>query len=360
MTWLVYLDNVPLSGIIRIRDMMYSVQRSFPPRSGRRQLRLARHREVGDGSGDCREQDALRPDRPVVPRLRELIAAKLRDKNRIPIEDPEDVLVTNGGIHGLYIVCHALLDPGDEVLVPDPEWPPTAGNMRSRAGCRSPCRLHEALGWRYDLDELESKITPKTRVLYLNSPQQPDRWRPDPSRPRAAGGDRARARPVGDFRRGLRGRRLRWRARQHRVAAGDVRANDPALHVQQVVRDDRAAARLRRHQGHEAMRDRAKKMLFYTTSNIASVVQFGGIGALEGPQDCIEEFRDGAAGAARSVLQRPRASWRATSSRGSRLPARSTPSCASIRAGATASEPGPGRQAGERRMDRCPGGWSST
>src|SRR5262249_16785888 len=40
-----------------------------------------------------------------------------------------------------------------------------------------------------------------------------------------------------------------------------------------------------------AIRDRAKKVLFYTASNIASVVQFGGIGALEGPQDCIDSFR---------------------------------------------------------------------
>ena len=46
-----------------------------------------------------------------LPRLRELIAAKLRDKNRIPVDDPDDVIVTNGGIHGLYIVCQALLEP---------------------------------------------------------------------------------------------------------------------------------------------------------------------------------------------------------------------------------------------------------
>ena len=58
-----------------------------------------------------------------VPRLRELIAAKLRHKNRIPVDDPEDVLVTNGGIHGLYMICQALLEPGDEVIIPDPEWP---------------------------------------------------------------------------------------------------------------------------------------------------------------------------------------------------------------------------------------------
>ena len=57
-----------------------------------------------------------------------------------------------------------------------------------------------------------------------------------------------------------------------------------------------------------AIRDRAKKILFYTASNVASVVQFGGIGALEGPQDCIEDVPRRAAGAARSVLQRhPRA-----------------------------------------------------
>src|SRR5262249_1260687 len=40
------------------------------------------------------------------------------------------------------------------------------------------------------------------------------------------------------------------------------------------------------------IRERAKKVLFYTASNIASVVQFGGIGALEGPQDCIDDFRE--------------------------------------------------------------------
>ena len=76
-----------------------------------------------------------------------------------------------------------------------------------------------------------------------------------------------------------------------------------------------------------AIRDRAKKVLFYTASNIASVVQFGGIGALEGPQDCIEDVPRGAARAARSVLRRPRASSAGDSSPASRPPARSTRSC---------------------------------
>src|SRR5215510_6966809 len=101
-----YLDSVPFSGIIRIRDMMYSVKDPF---------RL----DQGDVSFDSPETVKSAMVRAIaenrthylqttgVPRLRELIAAKLRDKNRIPIDDVEDVLVTNGGIHGLYLICCA-------------------------------------------------------------------------------------------------------------------------------------------------------------------------------------------------------------------------------------------------------------
>ena len=66
-----------------------------------------------------------------VPRLRELIAAKLRDKNHIPVDDPEHVLVTNGGIHGVYMLCQALLEPGDEV---HPSRSGVAARDRQRAG----------------------------------------------------------------------------------------------------------------------------------------------------------------------------------------------------------------------------------
>ena len=128
-----YLDSVPFSGIIRIRDMMYSVADPF---------RL----DQGDVSFDAPDTVKAAMTRAIaenkthylqttgVPRLRELIAAKLRDKNRIPVDDADDVLVTNGGIHGLYIICRALLEPGDEVLVPDPEWPPAAGNILAARG----------------------------------------------------------------------------------------------------------------------------------------------------------------------------------------------------------------------------------
>jgi aspartate aminotransferase len=225
-----------------------------------------------------------------VPRLRELMAAKLRDRNRIAQVDPEHILVTNGAIHGLYALFQALLEPGDEVLMPDPAWPPAMGTVLAAKGVVVGCRLYESSGWRYDLDELESNITPKTRVLYLNSPHNP------------TGGMLTRA----DL------ERLAAIARAHRLwVVSDEAYEDVVFEGDQVsiasfegmyertipaYTFSKSYAMTGLRLGYLAIRDetlleRTKKVVFYTTSNVASIVQYGGIGALEGPQDCIEAFR---------------------------------------------------------------------
>jgi aspartate/methionine/tyrosine aminotransferase len=285
----VYLDSVPLSGIIRIRDMMYSVADPFRLDQGDvsfdapDSVKSAMTRAIAENKSHYLQTNG-------VPRLRELIAAKLRDKNRIPVDDPEEILVTNGGIHGLYMIFRALLEPGDEVLLPDPAWPPAAGNVLAARGVPVGCRLYEASGWRYDLDEVESKITAKTRVLYLNSPSNP------------TGGVLMRS----DL------ERLASIARDHDLwvisdeAYEDVVfdgehvsiASLPGMYERTIplYTFSKSYAMTGLRLGYVAIkdptiRDRAKKILFYTASNVASVVQFGGIGALEGPQDCIEDFR---------------------------------------------------------------------
>jgi aspartate/methionine/tyrosine aminotransferase len=284
-----HFDAVPFSGIIRIRDMMYSVADPF---------RL----DQGDVSFDCPESVKAAMARAMaenrthylqtagVPRLRELIAAKLRDKNRIPIDDPEHVLVTNGGIHGLYMLCQALLEPGDEVLIPDPEWPPAAGNILAAKGVPVGVPLYETKGWRYDFDELEASITPRTRVLYVNSPNNP------------TGGVLGRA----DLERiaAIARERDLWvisdEAYEDVVFEGEhvSIASLPGMYDRTIplYTFSKSYAMTGLRLGYVAIkdavvRDRAKKVLFYTASNIASVVQFGGIGALEGPQDCIATFR---------------------------------------------------------------------
>jgi aspartate aminotransferase len=286
-----HLDSVPFSGIIRIRDMMYSVKDPF---------RL----DQGDVSFDAPDtvKEAMRRaidenrshylQTTGVPRLLELLTEKLRRQNGIPIGAPDEIMVTTGGIHGVFIACQALLEPGDEVLVPDPEWPPSAGNVLAAQARPVPCRLHEELGWRYDLDELARAITPKTRAIYLNSPNNP------------TGGVLTR----GDV------EAIASLAERHGIwlisdeAYEDV-IYDGAEHVSpaslsgmydrtiSVYTFSKTYAMTGLRLGYVAARDpklreRMKKALFYTATNVSSVVQFGGIGALEGSQVCVAAYRD--------------------------------------------------------------------
>lgn len=286
-----YLDDVPFSGIIRIRDMMYGVKDPFRLDQGDVSfdapdtVKAAMRRAIDDNRSHYLQTAG-------VPRLLELLAAKLRTKNGVPVGSPDEIMVTTGGIHALYIACMALLEPGDEVIVPDPEWPPCMGNLRSARAVPVPCPLHEQSGWRYDLDELAARITPKTRAIYVNSPHNP------------TGGVLTR----GDVEAiaALADRHGLWLLSDE--AYEDV-LYDGAEHVSpaslpgmyertiSVFTFSKTYAMTGLRLGYiaakdPALRDRMKKVLFYTASNISSIVQFGGIGALEGSQACVEAFRD--------------------------------------------------------------------
>ena len=62
--------------------------------------------------------------------LREAIVTKVKRDNGLPVDNAEQVVVTNGGMHALYLIFRSLLDPGDEVIIPDPMWTEIAENIR--------------------------------------------------------------------------------------------------------------------------------------------------------------------------------------------------------------------------------------
>src|SRR4029077_2275552 len=167
-----FLDDIPFSGIIRIRDMMYTVKDPFRLDQGDVSfdspdtVKEAMRRAIDENRTHYLQTTGL-------PRLLELLAEKLRTRNGIPVAGPEEVLVTTGGIHGVFIACQGLLEPGDEVLVPDPEWPPAMGNIQLARAVPIPYRLHESEGWRPDIAEMRDRITSKTRAIYVNSPSNP-------------------------------------------------------------------------------------------------------------------------------------------------------------------------------------------
>ncbi|MBA3270286.1 MAG: pyridoxal phosphate-dependent aminotransferase, partial [Acidobacteria bacterium] len=167
-----FLDSVPVSAIIKIRDLMHTVKDPF---------RL----DQGDVSFDAPDSvkqamvDAITANKthylPTtgVPRLRQLLAEKMRNENAIPIGSDDEVVPSNGGTHGIWAIMHALFEPGDEVIVSDPEWPATMAIAIAARATPVAVPLYERLGWRWDLDELEKAITPRTRALYVNSPNNP-------------------------------------------------------------------------------------------------------------------------------------------------------------------------------------------
>ena len=106
------------------------------------------------------------------PDLRAALAHKLSVENGIPTQ-PEQVLITNGGKQAIYNLFQVLLNPGDEVLVPAPYWL-SYPEMAALAGATTtiiPTKAEE--GFRLDLDLLEQTITPRSRLLVINSPGNP-------------------------------------------------------------------------------------------------------------------------------------------------------------------------------------------
>ena len=285
-----YLDDVPLSGIIRIRDMMYTVDRPF---------RL----DQGDVSFDAPAsvKDALirgvhenrthYVQTTGIPPLLARLTDKLRDKNGIPIASADEVMVTSGGIHGVFAVCQGLLEPGDEVLVPDPEWPPAMGNIAAARAVPVPYPLHVGCGWRPDVAEMRSLVTPKTRAIYVNSPNNP------------TGGVLTRddLQAIAD----LAVERDLWvisdEAYEDVLFDGHAQvsiASLPGMYARTIplytFSKTYAMTGLRLAYlaiQDTTIRERVKKMLFFTVSNTSSLVQYGGLGALEGSQDVVLEFQ---------------------------------------------------------------------
>ncbi|HEV2428632.1 MAG TPA: aminotransferase class I/II-fold pyridoxal phosphate-dependent enzyme [Thermoplasmata archaeon] len=103
--------------------------------------------------------------------LRERIAQLYRARD--PRTSVDQVVVTGSGSEGLMSIALALYDPGDEVLVPNPGFVLYAPHARLAGAVPIPYELRESKGFEPDLDELEALVTPRTRVLVVNSPSNP-------------------------------------------------------------------------------------------------------------------------------------------------------------------------------------------
>ena len=107
-----------------------------------------------------------------IPALREAIAQDAQARKRFPV-DPSQVFVTVGGKGVMLYAILALVDPGDEVIVPDPGYPIYESLTRFVGATPVGIPIRQEHDFRLDVDELAALITPRTRLLIINSPANP-------------------------------------------------------------------------------------------------------------------------------------------------------------------------------------------
>lgn len=170
------IDRIALGGIVTVRDRLLGEQAK-----GRKVYRL----ESGDPSFSVPAHILEAIKRALdsgqthytpgagIPALREAAFRKMVEANRIPVESPESVFITNGAMNALYVAFRALVDPGAEVIIPDPTWTETCDNVLIAGGKVARVRLDEARGHRYDAEAIEAAVTPRTCAIVINSPHNP-------------------------------------------------------------------------------------------------------------------------------------------------------------------------------------------
>lgn len=104
---------------------------------------------------------------PGAPALREVISGMYRGFA------PQDVLVLAATEEGIFVLYHALLSPGDHVIVETPCYESALEVARSTGARVSEWRRHSENGWAHDLAALEKLIQPSTKIIYINTPHNP-------------------------------------------------------------------------------------------------------------------------------------------------------------------------------------------
>src|SRR5678815_14556 len=109
---------------------------------------------------------------PCFPELRQAIAEKFNKENGLPYK-PDQITTGAGGKHCLYMAFMAVLDPGDEVIIPSPYWVSYPEQVKLAGGTNKILRGRESNGFKITPKELANAIGPRTKVLVINSPSNP-------------------------------------------------------------------------------------------------------------------------------------------------------------------------------------------
>ncbi|WP_335936868.1 pyridoxal phosphate-dependent aminotransferase [Streptomyces sp. PTD5-9] len=142
----------------------------FPDTDGPEEVREAAVRALRAGHGN------QYPPGPGIPELRTAVADHQKHRYGIALDPETEVLVTAGATEAIAAALLSLLEPGDEVIALEPYYDSYAACIAMAGGVRVPVPLRPdpaAGAYRLDLDELRAAVTPRTRLILLNTPHNP-------------------------------------------------------------------------------------------------------------------------------------------------------------------------------------------
>lgn len=224
------------------------------------------------------------------PALREAIAQKLQKENLL-CYGAENVIVTNGGKHSLFNLMLAMIEPGDEVIIPAPYWLSYPEMVKLAEGTPVIVPTDAASGFKITPEQLRQAITAKTRLFVLNSPSNPTGmvYTPDEIRALAEVIVEKDIFVVSDEIY----EKLLYDGAEH-LSIGAV---GPEIFERTVVSSGFAKAysmtgwRIGFLAGPVELIRATIAIQGHSTSNVCTFAQYGAIAALQGPQDCVEEMR---------------------------------------------------------------------
>ncbi|MBT2514277.1 pyridoxal phosphate-dependent aminotransferase [Arthrobacter sp. ISL-30] len=166
-----HIHEVPVNQIREITEAAWRTPGAIVLSIGEPGFPLPRH--VLEAGIDCLDRDETNyTPNAGLPALREAFATRFRSHNSVEM-GPERVYVVAGAQQGLHMAMSLLLSPGDEILIPNPGYPTFAMTSRLLHGVPVRYPLYPEYDFQPRIEDVEALITPRTRVLMLNSPSNP-------------------------------------------------------------------------------------------------------------------------------------------------------------------------------------------
>lgn len=236
------------------------------------------------------------------PKLREAIARKLQIDNQLSYA-PANVIVTNGGKHSLFNLVLALINPGDEVIIPAPYWLSYPEMVKLAEGVPVIVPTN-ATGYKITPEQLRQSITPKTRLFILNSPSNPTGIVYTPAEIQAL------AEVVVEKDIFVVSDEIYEKIVYDGVKHVSIGSLGPEIFERTITSSGFAKAysmtgwRVGYLAGPAEIIKATTTIQGHSTSNVCTFAQFGAIAALESSQDCVEQMRQAFAERRQVMLER--------------------------------------------------------